>query len=281
MAADPASENRIGLRIMMPEEPRDNSKIRLSGAGDCSRKLAYVLMDAPKEPDALRTKMTFAIGHALHAMVQSWLQDIGWLKPEFTEFTLIDEKRRLRGTVDGITERLGADGYPNPEGGRRIIEIKTITNQPWTSPAGKVYDGAFNRLDKPKDRHIDQATAYAMLWNDQHPEDPIDKLTFIYIAKDGGDNEMPIKVFTQKPTAKRWARLEEKFARIWALMDAGELPPPDYNLLNPFAPCSYCPYKGLCLETEEFYGGGDEFTEEDGANGPDWTGADDLPVFPE
>lgn len=249
MADDFAFEDLIGQRIMMPDE-RDNSMIRLSGAGDCSRKIAYTVMGAPKEPESLRTKVIFAIGHALHEMMQRWILDIGWSVPTLIEHTLIDEVRRIRGTVDAITERLGPDGYPSDTGRRRIIEIKTMTNLPWRSPTGKEYLGAFSRLDKPKDRHIDQATAYARLWNDAHPDDPVNLITFIYIAKDGGDNERPIRVFTEAPSAKRWEKLDKKFASIWKYLDAGELPPPDYDPTSQYPPCSYCPYKALCLETE-------------------------------
>jgi hypothetical protein len=230
---------------------------------------------AAGQSDTFAELVTFEIGHAIHQRVQSWLVALGWLRPKLVEVPLLLPQARVRGTADGITERLTKDGYPRPDGTRRVVEIKSIGNTPG-EVFGREVAGGFDRLAEPRGQHIDQATAYAWAWNEllqdrqrqlepfprsawpiiplgysaltgmTWPEDRITHLTFVYVAKDGRDQDMPLKVFTQKVSEKRTARLVEKFAGIWRALDAGELPARIEGAFGRYSPCSWCPYRDLC-----------------------------------
>ena len=266
-------------------EERDQSWIRLSSAGSCPREIGYRLTNSPGIPDSPASLVVFEVGHAIHARVQSWLVALGWLRPELVEVPLLLPSARVRGTPDGVTERLTAAGFPRPDGTRRVVEIKSIGNQPG-EVFGNEVAGAFDRLKEPKEHHIDQATAYAWLWNTlleegsksvlhnwlhpawynrghapegngfarlepwvpTWPEDRVTHLTFVYVAKDGSDQDMPLKVFTQKVSEKRTERLVGKFAEIWRAVDDGGLPPRLKDAFGRYSPCGWCPFRDLCLE---------------------------------
>lgn len=258
MAVDSAALSRLtghllALRAAEPLSKRDI--IRVSSAGECSRKIGYKLLGFAAPPPTVPETITFQIGHAYHAMLQGWLTDMGWIEPGWTEMLLEDTAERLRGSCDGITVRLDWNGMPSPEGTRRVIEIKSITNVA-QERYGKASAGAFTRLEKPRDYHLDQANLYADLWNRQlHvtgdwdlEHDRVTDVTMIYVAKDAAD--MPIKVFTQPVSEKRLARIGEKFRAIWRHVDREELPPRDHDPFAAFPPCSYCPFQALCVEGE-------------------------------
>jgi hypothetical protein len=288
MAVDELGEWRLAEYLKEPREPRDNSLLRLSGAGYCSRRLGYLILGADAAEEDLPTLTTFEIGHAYHHMVQAWLSSVGLLTPDLTERTVIDPWRRIRGTADGFSERMGADWRPDPAGGRRVFEIKSISDKP-SEYMGRELAGAFTRLKEPKTHHIDQATAYAVLWNEslaadpafEHrvrvtadrsvtggdywrplpslreampalsdPGDQVTHLTFIYVCKDAGPGVYPIKCYTQPLSAKRWARLDGKFRAIWEKLDREELPPRDLDPWSPFSMCKFCPYLTQCKEYE-------------------------------
>lgn len=294
MSVDLAAAELLAAQVQARKaaEDRDESWIRLSSAGACSRQIGYRITNAPGIPDSLSALVVFEVGHAIHQRVQSWLVDLGWVRPDLVEVPLLLPAARVRGTADAITERLTKEGFPRPTGTRRVVEIKSIGNQP-----GEVFGegraGAFDRLTEPKNHHTDQATAYAWVWNQlletwsqnrgqlpfggawggslaekmgepflnrdrpwgalfeelTWPEDRITHLTFIYVAKDGQDEDMPLKVFTQKVSERRTARLVEKFGAIWRALDpAGGLPDRDYDPRSRYSPCQWCPYRELCEE---------------------------------
>lgn len=330
MAADLAAAELLAAQVQARkmEEDRDESWIRLSSSGACSRQIGYRITNSPAIPDSLADLVVFEIGHAIHQRVQSWLVDLGWARPELLEVPLLWPSARVRGTADAITERLTKEGYPRSTGTRRVVEIKSIGNQPG-EVMGKQAAGAFDRLTEPKDHHIDQATAYAWVWNtvmeDRQrqldrlpfslhnrqdallgnsrlrgmtwPEDRVTHLTFVYVAKDGRDQDMPIRVFTQKVSEKRTSRLVEKLGRIWSALDRGELPSRDHDPWSRYSPCQWCPYRDLCIEELLVDGadclyerpersgrgefGAEEMEAEAGTSCPDWSEPDEQPVFEE
>lgn len=315
MAVDPLAAELLAQQVMATKgaEDRDESWIRLSSAGSCSRQIGYRILKAEGEPDTLADLVTFEIGHAIHLRVQGWLVALGWTKPDLVEVPLVLPLAKIRGTADTITNRLTKEGLPSIKGTRRVVEIKSIGNQPG-EVMGRDLAGGFDRLEKPKDYHIDQATAYAHVWNTilkqrqeqadaaglnlrlpvraltgfdmgimagmTWPEDAITHLTFIYVGKDSRDQDMPLKVYTQKISDKRTARLVGKFEAIWTALHAGELPARDENPFSRFAPCAWCPYRALCIEGEVDHGYDDEGDSDavapaSWADSPDWAVADE------
>lgn len=268
MAADAAALARLTeyLQANRDNQPVNRSIIRVSSAGECSRKIGYRLLGFAGVIPTVNELVTFEVGHAYHHMLQDWLMKIGWVAdPSWLEFPLADPLLRVRGSCDGITVRLNAQGEPDYGGTRRLIEIKSITNVA-QERYGKESVGAFTRLEKPRDYHLDQANTYADLWNKlvlAHLDDPflvieerlvgrllapndlISHVTMIYVGKD--TSEMPIKVFTQAISQRRIDRLAAKFGAIWQHLDREELPPRDYDPFKSFPPCSFCPYQPLCI----------------------------------
>lgn len=267
MALDQDAAELLAQQVLASrndEEARDESWIRLSRAGECSRQIGYRISGAQGEADDLAALVTFEIGHAIHQRVQGWLTALGWIEPGWCEVPLLVPSARGKGTADAISRRLTKDGVPDAKGTRRVIEIKSIGNEPGTEVFGKEMElGAFDRLKEPKGHHIDQATAYAWAWNTSlaargvmlhagstlaWPVDAITHLTFVYVAKDGRDRDMPLKVFTQKLSEKRTARLVGKFAAIWEALDRSELPARDFDPFGRYSPCCWCPFRAACIE---------------------------------
>lgn len=274
MAVDTAALERIAAHLTATRNagPERKGVIRVSSSGDCSRKIGYKLLGFPGDEPTIPELVTFQVGHSYHHMMQQWLVEIGWTTPELLEFPLWDQQARLRGSCDCPTVRLNSKGEPDPTGTRRIIEIKSITNVAHER-YGQESKGAFDRLEKPREYHLDQANTYAHLWNQllerwwageipgdplewegrylgrpEKPNDLVTHITMIYVGKDTSD--MPLKVFTQPVSEKRIDRLTEKFARIWNHVDREELPARDHNPFSNFPPCKFCPYQTLCISEE-------------------------------
>lgn len=206
---------------------RDNRYIRLSGIGDCRRKIAYRLMysrEGRPEPLTSTHGMTvFEVGHGLHLKIQERLSNVGplkWVDAEPSigndgrfgwkgncEIPLRSDERRIAGTCDGLTHPLTiktvvVDGQPvsiveitndhAPDGKRYVIDIKTISAR--ESAPG--IPSSFERLTEAKTSHIHQATMYAWLMTQpgfrtdriSEPLDAIPDLMIIYVAKDLAPN---------------------------------------------------------------------------------------------
>jgi hypothetical protein len=148
------------LQVKRIKNKRDNSYIRLSSAGYCSRKIGYMVTGHEEQEISSHALSTFEIGHAIHNMIQTWCVDMGILKATKlielvngsqevswkgnAEGNLIDHNLKVAGHFDGITEPLVKEeiiGYQSlgeslksykvdPKNGKRhILEIKTITNR--------------------------------------------------------------------------------------------------------------------------------------------------------
>lgn len=265
LAVDSHALDRIAAHLVKRrgDEADRKGNIRVSSSGECSRKIGYKLLGFEAEPPTVNELVTFQVGHSYHHMVQQWLIEIGWIENErFLEVLLEDGATRRKGSCDGITVPLDAQGSPSGAGTRRVIEIKSITNVA-QERYGKESAGAYSRLEKPRDYHLDQANVYADLWNMRIPaegviapdmeasfkgwrqRDRVTHITMIYVGKDTSD--MPLKIFTQKISEQRIQRLRGKFERIWSYVDLEELPPRDHNPFSDFPPCKFCPYQTLCI----------------------------------
>ncbi len=147
-------------------DARDNNYLRISGIGDCRRKLAYRTLwhreGRPELPCSSHLLSIFDIGHGIHLRMQERLGNTGplkWVDSEpcidggkfgFTghcEIPLISHTERLRGTCDALTRPLlrrtvpaSLDGdhweeletiepleQEHPDADRYIIDIKSIT----------------------------------------------------------------------------------------------------------------------------------------------------------
>lgn len=155
---------------------RDNRYIRASSIGQCKRQVGYSLLGYQGLPvDGLGT-FTFDQGSALHLMIQKRLVSLGWIKAKpvikFTkdswymdweqtddpnsgcELPIENHDLRIIGHCDGITVPLSKrienkiEGYyPDPEGERYLIEIKSITDKSrfW---ALAIRDGGINQINE-------------------------------------------------------------------------------------------------------------------------------------
>lgn len=104
---------------------RDNSYLRISGIGDCRRKIGYrirnYIQGTPEPPQWSHLLTVFDIGHKLHLGLQHRLSNAGPLKwvdgdpiiedGQFGfsgnfEVPLIDHQYRIRGTLDCLTRPL-------------------------------------------------------------------------------------------------------------------------------------------------------------------------------
>jgi hypothetical protein len=142
--------------------PRDNSYTRISGIGDCRRKIAYSRLwfkeGLAEEPIWSHGLSIFDYGHGLHLQLQQRMSNVGPLKwidadPVISEcgqfgwsgnceLDLVDHEYELAGHCDGISRpmrriQMEWQGKPfevlqpvdenRPDTTRYLIDIKTIT----------------------------------------------------------------------------------------------------------------------------------------------------------
>lgn len=135
---------------------RGHDYVSPSSVFDCMRAQMYRILkyrtDGPNDP---RTQRIFDTGHAIHGMLQGYLEDIGVL--EIAECPVFDPELKLTGHCDGV---LDVEKFKASLKGRNVnkrkrkfsvLEIKTINSNGF-----KALRGA------PKENHVKQASAYAM-----------------------------------------------------------------------------------------------------------------------
>lgn len=73
------------------------------------------------EPKRLTSQMIFAMGSALHAVVQTQFQMTGLLEPEDVEVEYVNHDHHVRGRIDFILN--------HPSRGRTVVEMKTLVSR--------------------------------------------------------------------------------------------------------------------------------------------------------
>jgi hypothetical protein len=155
----PEAARQIALWMQQEreEEEHEHRYIRASSISFCRRRIAYSLLGYQPAPSGGHALFTFSTGHALHMMLQRRLVGMGWIKARLSlsphgspiweqdgdplsgcELEILDHDQRVIGHLDGLTVPLkkgtGPSGlpgyYPDPEGERYLVEIKTITDRP-------------------------------------------------------------------------------------------------------------------------------------------------------
>lgn len=199
----------------------------------CMRRLYF--SKVPRYDDMMIDKVdtelrvTFKIGHALHAMIQHWFEDMTRLDgfPDLVEneAKVENEAMRIAGSVDSILRFPGFDS-PVP------IEIKTKTAE------------LFKGLSKPDTEHRMQLSMYLMLTGLPYG-------SLLYVSKDRPHafKEFVVEQMDMGPTLMRWQQVKDA-------MDAGtpELLP--YECDADSSKYKRCPCRGFCRQEGIIRGGG-------------------------
>jgi CRISPR/Cas system-associated exonuclease Cas4 (RecB family) len=214
-AAEPTEECRsCGGTGLWKKPERSVGTIHASSAHTCRRRLYYDVMAdrAPKSTFRPELLITFAIGHAIHDVVQKALHVS--LPGKFRDEVRVDNAEAfvLNSRTDGVVDLPQA---------RVLLEIKTI---------GKEYD----KLTSPKKDHLTQAVGiYAHSLR-------IPFISFLYVSKAW---PYPIKEFVVPYTHtvyRRWWR--KKGSTVDEAIESG-VPPIADGTKND---CRQCPYSYFC-----------------------------------
>lgn len=217
-----------------------------SSASKCERELYYKATRAEKDEQPMfpYQRRWVRNGSAVHAAVQKdlLLAEVHLKNPAFTvekmedgspawEHNLKDVKQfehngiqfQIYGMMDGILRYR--------DGSKVGFEFKTKS-----TTIGAV--GNY-KLKDAQDSHKQQAIAYSKLFG-------VDEFIFVYesLAKDswnkGEEAKQDIRAFYYKPTEEQKSNLLDKFSRVAAKVERGELPAPELDK------CLFCPFKEVC-----------------------------------
>lgn len=193
---------------------RSVGTIHASSSASCVRRLYYDVDGSlqPKSNISPELQITFAMGHAIHDVVQRALHKAlpGKFQDEMT--VDLDEAMVLGSHTDGVAEL---------EHARVLIEIKSI---------GKEFD----TLTKPKDEHITQAVAiYAKALD-------VPFISFLYVSKSWPHNVKEFVMVYDEKYFKRWWK--SKGSVVDMALETGEPPIADASKDD----CSMCPYSYCC-----------------------------------
>jgi CRISPR/Cas system-associated exonuclease Cas4 (RecB family) len=193
---------------------RSVGTIHASSAHTCRRRLYYDVMadHAPKSDFRPELLITFAIGHAIHDVVQKALHVA--LPGKFRDEVRVDN-------VEAFVSNSRTDGVVELPQARVLLEIKSI---------GKEFD----KLTKPKADHINQAVGiYAHSLG-------VPFISFLYVSKAW---PYPVKEFVVPYDSKiyrRWWR--KKGSKVDESIESGIPPIADADKNT----CNQCPYNYFC-----------------------------------
>jgi len=212
----------------------------------CLRRLYYeYLKVTPDEPFQSFLLRIFAEGHAIHEMVQGWLEDSGqliayrnkdgsdpknrWTGKRDIEFPAKDKDLEVSGKIDGV-------GIVDDE--LWLYEIKSI----------KAAD--FKKLTAPIAEHIEQAMMYVYIfeknllngvYSHMHELDSFRKVAgiiFIYVNKDSTF----MKEYRVKPNILRFEKTLKKMSIVKRDVANNQLSVASPSEKN----CQYCSHKQKC-----------------------------------
>lgn len=194
---------------------RSIGTVHPSSAHRCRLKLYYdVLAEIPGEEEiSPELQFIFDIGHAIHATIQKALHRA--LPNSFTDEVTVD-------LPESFIENGHADGVVEQPDHTYVIEIKTISG-----------DG-YDKLSKPKEEHILQASIYARALN-------VPFLCFLYVNKATGAMKQFPMVYDER-VYQNWRR--DKIEPIEKALELGTEPVADAGKYE----CSGCGYREFCTQ---------------------------------
>lgn len=191
----------------------------------CLRQLYFEKMYTDKQEHSITTKRTFKVGHAVHSMVQAWIEDMskleGFPKTAYgAEVKVRNKELNVSGSVDDIV-RFPADPELDVP-----VEIKTINSR------------LFSTLSAPKPEHVDQVNMYLTLKD-------LDFGIILYIEKDypHGMKEFIVNKSDMTRVFDRWDQVTEAML----LNDPSNLP---REFKDGSTECKRCPSAFRCRENE-------------------------------
>jgi hypothetical protein len=209
--------------------------LHASEISGCMRRSVYSLMGEKRiERTALHWKRRFKTGHAIHDMFQKdfhrmakrgdllvTFQDEVKLKPCVEQ--PLSAKWDVQSSADGIFTLWEEKNGEKKPFIRVLLEIKTA------SPTD------FEKLNGPKEEHIDQATMYMACLD-------VPLVWFLYYNK-GNQNFTPSTnpSFFRRFEPKRWATLEDRFEKIHTHAALKTLPDRQESVL-----CEFCAFSHVC-----------------------------------
>jgi hypothetical protein len=207
--------------------------IHASEVSGCKRKIVYGLLAYEKRGQISKNwRQRFAVGHALHAMIQQDFFDLaaksgGLVKFECEEQVIISPTRQpmakkwfINSSTDGVFTFYDEPGGPPVM--RIGLEIKT-----------EAMDG-YDKLKAPKPEHLDQAHVYMACLD-------VPAFWFLYINKNNQNNTSSDGPFLVTWDQRRWDALEKKFQECHDYADKVTLPEKEESML-----CQFCAFSYTC-----------------------------------
>lgn len=207
--------------------------LHASELNGCLRQAAYSLIGTKKQVNTENTNinmlMRFDQGSALHAIIQDDFQrmctatngkllfyDEVRISPKTSE---IAAKYKFSSSTDGVFTFFNAEDEPYLRVG---LEIKTMARD------------EFDKLNKPKEEHVMQATFYQKLLD-------IPLMWFLYYNKNNSNYTQPTTPWVVPFDKNMWARIESRAQQVHKLVDSNALPEREEGMR-----CSWCPYSTTC-----------------------------------
>lgn len=221
------------------EEKKESQVARAPGVHaseimGCTRRAVFSIRGVDKlSTPSLPWKRRFAIGHAVHDMIQKQFQDMGKNDQMMIKFdpevpinpfgNEVAARYKIFSSCDGVFTFYDRYEHGWEQVMRLGCEIKT------ESPDG------FAKLTKPKQEHIGQAHVYMKCLN-------IPLMWFVYYNK-GNQNMTPsvLGSFLIKYDPAVWEEVSTRADFLLALAATEEIPEKEEGIM-----CEFCPYAWTC-----------------------------------
>lgn len=230
---DPLVLYEEGLLRRQAEEPVRLPGVHASEISKCLRMVRFSLNGASKVPPRklpkVDLKKRFAIGHAVHELVQAaYAKGCGRSVRFEPEVELADtplgRELNLRSKTDGVITHLDSSGQPFIRIG---LEIKTDTNEAW------------QKRVMPDEDHLDQVTVYMAALD-------LPLMYISYVNKSSGECT-PFKApFAYVFDEARWKSIRARIERASSEENPFNLPAASKS-----SACMTCSYRHHCKDSNE------------------------------
>lgn len=231
-AASEAFASRVDAALEATVD-RPRNYLGASAIGDeCSRRVQYELLGAPKQPLSAKARRIFQRGHRLEGTVAEWLVDAGFKLQTVKEsdgypFGFSVAKGRFRGHVDGVITDGPADlGLIYP----CIWENKILGTKGWKNLEK-------NGLAKAYPKYADQIAIYQTYLD----------LTAPALLTAVNADDMMIWYEAIPFDHPRAQAVSDRAVKILQHADSGEMLPRIASEPDAF-PCSFCDFRKHCWE---------------------------------